>query len=172
MRAALLLLVAACAGGGVSEPDPVVPGADAATEVTDAFPDARVDAAAPPPDARPPSPDARPPSPDARPPSPDARPPDAAPAAAWSDAEKCENMCQSYCVHKYMCDRSSIDACRMAIDDADGGTCQQRAGLFEDIPQSQVEACIDAIEAMTCPDFLHMYNTGEGVPAPCHGILI
>ena len=35
----------------------------------------------------------------------------------------------------------------------------------------QVQGCIDAIEAMSCTDFLHMYNTGEGVPAICKGIL-
>jgi hypothetical protein len=97
-------------------------------------------------------------------------PPDAAPP--WSDATKCENLCQRYCVHKHMCDGSSIDTCRMAIDEADGGTCAERADLFRDIPQAQVEACIDAIEAMSCPAFLRMFNTGEGVPPVCHGILI
>jgi hypothetical protein len=91
---------------------------------------------------------------------------------AWSDAEKCENMCQRYCVKRYMCDGSEIDACRMAIDEADGGTCEERAPLFEDIAESRVRACIDAVEAMTCTAFLHMYDTGEGVPSPCHGILI
>jgi len=177
---ALLLVVAGCTGNEVSEPDPVVTGADAGTEVTDALPAARVDGAPVAPDAHQTSPpDAHQTSPpDAHQASPpDApRPPDAAvavpdAAVAWSNTEKCENMCQSYCVHKYMCDGSSIDECRMAIDEADGGTCEERAGLFKDIPQSQVEACIDAIEAMTCPEFLNMYNTGEGVPAPCHGIL-
>ena len=130
----MLLTLAACAGDEITRPDPVVPGADAGTEVTDAFPDA--------------------------------------PVAVWSDAEKCENMCQAYCVHKSMCDGSSVDACRMTLDEENGGTCQQRAGLFDEVPQSQVQACIDAIAAMSCPAFLHLYDTGEGMPPPCDGILI
>jgi hypothetical protein len=80
-------------------------------------------------------------------------------------------MCQTYCVHKYMCDGSDVDECRMAIDEADGGTCAERAYMFEDISQARVQACIDAIREMSCPDFLHMYNTGRGIPSECYGIL-
>jgi hypothetical protein len=98
-------------------------------------------------------------------------PPDAR-STAWSDAEKCEHMCQSYCVHKHMCDASPVDACRMDIDAADGGTCAERAHLFRNVAQAQVEACIAAIEAMSCTAFLRMYSTGEGVPDVCRGILI
>ena len=46
-----------------------------------------------------------------------------------------------------------------------------RAVLFRNIPQSQVQACIDATNAMTCTELLDMYRTGQGVPAPCQGIL-
>jgi hypothetical protein len=93
-------------------------------------------------------------------------------AAPWSDSQKCANMCQSYCLHKNMCDNSSIEACRMALDHADGGTCVERANLFHPIPQQQVEDCIAAVQAMGCVDFLRMYDTGTGVPASCQGILI
>jgi hypothetical protein len=97
--------------------------------------------------------------------------PDPAAPAAWTDQEKCENICQSYCVHKSGCDGSSIPACRMAIDHADGGTCVVRARLFRDIAEEQVQECIDAVDAMSCPAFLDMYDTGANVPAPCAGIL-
>jgi hypothetical protein len=91
--------------------------------------------------------------------------------AVWSDAEKCDHMCMAYCVRENMCDGGAILACRMALDHADGGTCMERAKLFTPVPQAQVEACIDAIDAMTCPAFLELYDSGKGVPAPCVGIL-
>ncbi len=81
-------------------------------------------------------------------------------------------MCQAYCVHKYMCDGSSIEECRMAIDEDEGGTCPERDDMFENVEQHEVEACIEAIQDMSCPAFLRMFNTGMGVPQPCHGILI
>jgi hypothetical protein len=169
-------------------PDGTPPSADAsepdAAELADvdapdaAVPDAAVPDARPPPDAA--VPDARPPPdaavPDARPPPdaavPDARPPPDAAPRAWTDERKCEEMCQSYCVHLYMCNGSDVDECRMAIDEADGGTCEERAELFEDISQERVERCIAEIEAMSCEEFLRMYNTGRGVPDRCEGILI
>ena len=92
-------------------------------------------------------------------------------AAAWSDGEKCANMCHNYCVHLNACNGTDVAACRMAIDHADGGDCTVRAVEFAKMPQSVVQACIDATNAMTCAQFLAMYNTGEGVPAPCVGIL-
>lgn len=179
LRVVLCVLFCACAGNdGTTEKEPVVPSPDAGVVDAEIAPIPRVDAAPPPViDAAPrPTPDgAIPPPPpppvvDAAPPPPrvDAAPP---PPGPWSNTQKCENMCQSYCVHLYNCDGSSIEECRMAIDMADGGTCDQRANLFADIPQAQVEACIADIDAMSCPDFLHMYNTGEGVPSSCHGIL-
>jgi len=90
----------------------------------------------------------------------------------WTNVEKCNNMCESYCVKRELCDGTPIEECRMAIDDADGGTCAERADLFADIPESQVRACIAAINEMTCPEFVRMINTGESVPQPCHGILV
>jgi hypothetical protein len=59
----------------------------------------------------------------------------------------------------------------MAIDEADGGTCAERADLFDDISESQVRECIEAIEAMSCSQFLDMFNTGDDVPEECEGIL-
>jgi hypothetical protein len=184
----VLLVALGCSGRATTDTDPVVAAHDAgrdaaqalpdgavallppdATSIPDSAPVASFDAAPPPrPDAAPPRPDAAPPRPDAAPPRPDAAPP---PPPPWTDFEKCENMCQSYCLHKSTCDGSSVAQCRMHINDADGGTCEERAYLFANIPQSHVEACIDAVDAMSCPAFLHMYNTGQGIPAPCVGIL-
>jgi len=93
------------------------------------------------------------------------------PPKSWSDQQKCENMCQGYCVQRQMCDGTSVDRCRMTIDQADGGTCARRAHLFENLSEQEVQACIDAIAAMACPDFLYMYSTGRGIPGACEGIL-
>jgi hypothetical protein len=154
-------------------PPSTPPGFDARVP-SPALPPRRADAAPPRVDAAPPPPpkvDAAPPPPP--PPKVDAAaPPPPDPEPVWSDAVKCENMCQSYCVHKYMCDGSDIGACRMAIDEADGGTCTQRAHLFSDLSQGQVEACISAIEEMSCRAFVYMFNTGDGVPKACVGIII
>jgi hypothetical protein len=91
--------------------------------------------------------------------------------AVWTDFEKCSNMCQSYCVHLNACDGIDVTSCRMAIDHADGGDCRVRAAAFASIPQSQVQACIDATSAMSCAEFVALYDTGRGMPAPCVGIL-
>jgi hypothetical protein len=170
LRVALCVLLCACGGYDrptVQEVFPGPPPADAAV-----------------PDGTPPSADASEPdaaeladvdAPDAAVPDaavPDARPPPDAAPRAWTDERKCEEMCQSYCVHLYMCNGSDVDECRMAIDEADGGTCEERAELFEDISQERVERCIAEIEAMSCEEFLRMYNTGRGVPDRCEGILI
>lgn len=104
---------------------------------------------------------------DERPASPDAT----VAAGPWNDRQKCEHMCQAYCVHKSMCDGSEVADCREALDESDGGTCAERAELFAEITQQRVEACIAVVEAMSCPAFLHMYNYGTGVPSECNGIL-
>jgi hypothetical protein len=188
----IFFLVWACSGNTTTDMGPLHPQADGGiipghiSDGGEAVPDASLppmpaDAAPPPkprPDATAPPPPPPPPPPYPQPTrAPDAAPPpppkaDAAPPpAAWTDQQKCENMCQSYCVHRYNCDGTPITECRMAIDDADGGTCVQRAYLFSDISESQVQACIDAINAMSCTDFERMYNTGAGMPTSCKGIL-
>jgi hypothetical protein len=97
--------------------------------------------------------------------------PDAAPPQPWSNVTKCERMCGSYCMRRFVCANVPLEKCRMAIDDAEGGTCEERGDEFRKVSQEKVQACIDAIEAMSCTDFMRMFNTGSGVPAPCHGIL-
>lgn len=91
--------------------------------------------------------------------------------ASWTNVQKCEHVCAAYCGVRERCDGTAHDVCRMELDEADGGTCAERAGLFDEVPQDQVERCIEAVKAMSCEAFERMFNTGAGVPAECDGIL-
>lgn len=89
----------------------------------------------------------------------------------WSNAQKCEHVCAAYCAVRGRCDGTSHDQCRMELDEADGGTCAERAALFDEVEQTQVQRCIDAVAAMSCDAFEEMFDTGKGVPEACRGIL-
>lgn len=90
--------------------------------------------------------------------------------AVWTNVDKCNQVCGAYCAVRQRCDGTPRDVCRMDIDDANGGTCTERAPLFDEVSQEQVQRCMAALAQLSCAQFERMFNTGEGVPAECQGI--
>jgi len=80
-------------------------------------------------------------------------------------------MCANYCMKRYLCDGTDPEVCRAAIDADNGGPCESRGDTFAGISEDQVQACIDALQGMSCGAFVTMFNTGTGIPAACQGIL-